>query len=229
MAKIILRDAKGRFAKKSKAVTAWRGKKRVAKIWPKTPPAKRKKILANAKKRAERPDFNEKVSRQISRAKRGKPKKVITRIERKILHVPGKKAQTFKIKKYYIEPDRALKLTPGTIQQVIRKLKRNAYPKLIKIYKQHRGKNFLFRIDTAYSDESGFSKVDPYFAVKGGKDRLSDGRGYSIGRYLEIDKSKKFKKYIESTFESFIRAFETYVGTKGIMFGQINALTLEVS
>lgn len=223
--RVTYHGAKGRFASKAKA--------RYLKVGNKTyqlPKGKkdRQKIIDRAQKRALKPSFSDKIKKQGLRRATSQPTQARYFSETKTLTRPGMRGQTFDIVKWTYQLNRPIKITPRTILKQVKRLRRNSYPKLIGTFSQNKGKNFLFRIDTAYIDESKeFSKTTGVY--KKDKDGLSDGRGFSIGRYLKVDKKKKFVKMLDDTFREFLKAFETYSARNGIAYGQINALILEVS
>lgn len=225
MKKITFRAKNGRTAKKRYAHAVWVGDKKY--ILPRGK-KEREKIIARAQKRATKPTFSDKIKKQGLRTASSRPTQARYFSERKTLHVPGKKAATFDIQKNTFELNRAAKITRRTLPKRVRALKKNAYKKFLETFEKNKGKNFLFRIDTAFVDENKeFAKVEGVHK----KDRsgLSDGRGYSMGRYLNITSKKKFLAYLNDSFYGFEKAFETYQARNGISFGQINALILEVS
>lgn len=223
--RIVYLGAKGKFASKAKAKYVVSAGKKYE-----LPRAKkeREKVIARAKKRAIKPTFGEKISAQGVRKASSQATHARYLTEYKTIHRPGKKHETFDIQKNTFELKLPRKITPKTIKKRIAALKKNAYKKFLKTWEANKGKNFLFRIDTAYVDEKGeFNKVDG--VNKKDKSGLSDGRGYSMGRYLEITDKKKFLAYLNDSFYGFAKAYETYQARNGINFGQINALILEVS
>ncbi len=225
MKKITFHGKSGRFSKKARAAFVKVGQKRY--ILPRDK-KEREKVIARAKKRATKPSFSDKIEKQGLTRASSPPSKARYFSETKTLNIPGAKGKTFDIVKWTYELNTPLKLTPRTIKKQIRKLQKNAYPKLLGTFKENKGSNFLFRIDTAYVNENGkFDKVTGVYKMD--KDGLSDGRGFSLGRWLNVTKTSRFKLYIDSTFEEFAQTFVTYIGRKGINFGQINALILEVS
>lgn len=217
--------ANGRFASKKKA----RYVKSAGKIYqlPRGKKA-REKVIARAEKRATKPSFSDKIKSQGVRVGSSQPTHARYFSESKTLNVPGSLDKTFDIEKLTFELNRPAKITPRLKEKAIRRLKRNAYKKFLKTFSENKGANFLFRIDTAYSDgNKDFVKTEGVH--KKDKDGLSDGRGYSMGRYLNITSKKKFLKYLDDSFYGFSKSLETYLARKGIRAGQINALTLEVS
>ena len=225
-ARLIFRNAKNsRFAKKEKArVVIASG--RVFRIPRNARKKERERIYERARKYLGRETFAQKVARQIKEGTPSGPRMFRFYSVDKTLNVPGSTTKTFKITKYIFELNPPyLFVNRANLKKKIRGLKNNAYPRFFENFEA--GKNYLFRIDTAYSDEKGFARVDAY--LKAGKDGLSDGRGFSIGRYLKIESKKKLLTYLNETFEEFMKGFETYIARKGIVSGQINALTLEIS
>lgn len=224
--RLVFRNAKNtRFAKKGSArVVIANGK--VYKIPRNARKKEREKIIERARKTLGRETFAQKVARQIKEGTPSGPRKFRFYSEDKILNVPGSTTKTFKITKWFFELNPPyLFVNRENLQKKIRGLKNNSYPRFLQVFEP--GRNYLFRIDTAYSDDKGFARVDAY--LKPGKDGLSDGRGFSIGRTLEVEDKNKLLKYLNETFEEFIKGFETYIARKGIVSGQINALTLEIS
>ena len=225
MAKFTYHKANGSFGSRTRAhYISFRGKKYYL---PKTKKS-REKIIERVRKNAARPSFSDKIKSQGLRAATSPPTQARYFTENKTLNIPGQKDKTFDIEKNIFQLNKPLKINARNIERKIRFLKKNSYPHFLKTFKKHKGRNFLFRIDTAYINESKeFSKVLGVF--KKDKDGLSDGRGFSLGRMLNITSLKKFKKYIDDTFALFIKSFETYLARSGIAYGQINALILEIS
>jgi len=218
--------AKGKFSSKAKATSVTSAGK-VYQL-PRGNKALREKIIRRAEKRALKPSFSDKIKAQGLRSATSRPTQARYFSKSKTLNIPGSLSKTFDIVKWTYELNRSIKITPRTAEKMIRRLKRNSYPKFLKTWRDNKGANFLFRIDTAYYDKTGdFVKTDGVF--KKDKDGLSDGRGFSIGRYLEIETKKSFLNYLNMTFAHFLKSLETYLARKGIRAGQINALTLEVS
>lgn len=223
--RLVFKTVRGKFTSKAKArVVVANGK--IFKIPRQARKKERERILERARKSLGRETFAQKVARQIKEGTPSGPRKFRFYAEDKTLNVPGSTSKTFTITKWFFELNPPyLFVNRENLTKKIRGLKNNSYPRFLEVFKP--GKNYLFRIDTAYSDDKGFARVDAY--LKPGKDGLSDGRGFSIGRTLEIEDKNKLLKYLNETFDEFIKGFETYIARKGIVSGQINALTLEIS
>lgn len=216
-----------RFAKKSNATEVWANGKRFA-IHPKAGKKERQRVFDKARKYLNRVSFSDKVAEKLPTPSTfpGEGRRFLWwRGEPKTLNVPGKRNQTFDIYKWYFEISPPVNISLQNKEKVVRDLKNNFYPKALSIFES--GKNYLFRIDTAYKDNQGFARTTAY--LKAGKDGLSDGRGFSIGRHLELETKAELISYLNDTFDAFLKGFETYIGRKGIISGQINALTLEIS
>ncbi len=218
---------KGKFASAAKATSVWSGEKEF-KIHRHATKKERKKIIDRARKQLGRLTFDQKISAQlpVTATAPGEGRRYLWwRGEPKILNVPGKKGVTFAIVKWHFQLKPPIKINLSNKAKVIRNLKNGFYPKAFSVFEP--GRNYLFRIDTAYSDESGFSRTTAF--LKAGKDGLSDGRGFSIGRLLEVETKGRLVRYLNDSFEAFLKGFETYISRKGIIAGQINSLTLEIS
>lgn len=220
----LTRKGTRRFSSRARARIVRAGKFEFI-IPPRATKKEKARVLARAQRRLNRATFNEKVSKQVKPVSE-KVGRFRTETEVKTLNVPNT-LKTFDIRKHYFVLDNPIRIDLSVIHSQIRILKRNSKSFFLDIFNQNQGANFLFRIDTAYSDADGFSRVNAYY--KPGKDGLSDGRGFSIGRHLALEEEEEFWEYLNNTFSSFLEAFKTYMARKGIIHGQINALTLEVS
>lgn len=223
MKRLIYRNARGKFTSAKKARIVQAGDK-IYRIPARARKFERERIVNRARKQLNKVSFSDKIAKQLPILS-GAPEKVRWTSEQKILNVPGKKNTTFEVTKYYFElnPPAVIDLTNVKDQtnEIMSKFWKRAKEVFIP------GKNYLLRIDTAYKDNSGFSRTTA--VLKAGKDGLSDGRGYSIGRYLEIDDLDRLLKYFKDSIYGFLKSFETYIARKGIISGQINAITMEIS
>lgn len=237
MKKITYHKAKGGFAKKSRAHYATLNNK---KYYLPRSKIDREKIINRLEKKAARKSFNEKLREKGLRSVASPPTKARYFFIEKTLIKPGTKDETFDIVKSIYELNEPLNINQRNLPTKIRFLKNNAYPKFLEFYdnikesgqfrdkKKKRWPAYLFRIDTAYTNKTDeFSKVDGVY--KKDSSHKSDGRGYSLGRRLDVSKKKTLVQHMNDTFDAFLKSFEIYINTKGITVGQINALILEVS